>query len=349
MTIDDIDVVIEINISVTLQSRCCDNDVLTWQSADGETWVERTTPDEPEPPRGSGVHDVAVGHGLHVAVGTWASTPPNCSCYPIFASAWFSVDGRHWTQAPTDPAVFGLNDDIEHVWVTPSGFAAVGLDRDEHDWNVVQAGFWTSNDGRTWTQLHGVEGPRHDRGGEWAVAKGPTGAVVLTPTTGWRTVDGVQWTKTADFPPSADGQHEPWQVFALGNMFAGLRPVRSGSNDNGPTATEELWLSTDGGPWERVGPAFGVLPSENLAVSQIRPTPLGYIALGGAPASTIWISTDARSWQRVPDLEQIFGGYLNDVVAFKDRLIIFGGVDAPTSMQQRTRAMTWVHALEPPT
>jgi hypothetical protein len=321
-------------------SSCCDFDRVSWESSDAETWKDRPYPSElDEGLFGAGALDFASAHGLRVAVGfaLVQPIPEHLKPDPSFAAAWFSTDGKQWERAVGDERVFGRGERIERVWATKDGFVALGWHGGLDIGNRSPAA-WSSEDGRTWVRLDGIDAPGVDGGNAVQLPSGEIVAVAGDPATVWRSSDGRNWTRLAGFARNAP--HPGPKLVLLENRIAALGSVSGG---------QELWLSGDrGSTWERIGMPFGP-KSEAYA---IRATPVGYVAIGNVALDpvkwrpTLWVSQDGRSWKGVPDLEGIFAeADLGDLIAFQDRLIIVGGVEAPSGNKPRYRAMTWVHAL----
>lgn len=120
-----------------------------WTSADGRTWTR--VADGPvfdrhpsaDPSLWTTMSSVASGPGVIVAVG-WEG--PGGAHGPA-ARAWWSVDGRMWTDAPGEgfEAHGETSTRLAAVTATRAGFVAAGPSD-----GACRGGIWGSSDGRAW-------------------------------------------------------------------------------------------------------------------------------------------------------------------------------------------------------
>ena len=123
-----------------------------WTSPDGSVWTRAV--DEPafhelpaaDPSLWTTMADVASGHDALVAVG-WDG--PGGAHGPA-GRAWWSRDGRSWTDAEGQGFPSGGEVDVrlERVVTTPSGFLATGFST-----GSCTGGIWASTDGTSWQCL----------------------------------------------------------------------------------------------------------------------------------------------------------------------------------------------------
>jgi hypothetical protein len=129
------------------------------------------------------------------------------------------------------------------------------------------------------------------------------GSIAPAPAT-WTSRDGLIWQLDTQVPAFVEVTPSPFGFF-------------------GATATDqgsEIWSSADGASWRRVADASVLGPG---AVSGLRYTALGLVAIGNSPAdkgAVSWRSTDGKSWQRSPHQDALAGGTLEDL-GFNDSVI----------------------------
>ena len=162
--------------------------------------------------------------------------------------------------------------------------------RHTEDSGLTAAVMWTSQDGRTWSN---VLDPR-DSEGPNAMAAGPGGLAAVFDDTGQLVVrvstDGSTWEQVADLGAArsedADGMPLDLEVSAIAASDAGF--VAAGGF--GPRC---LMAGVPCGPDEAL----------------------------------IWTSADGRSWSRLPKGEQFAHAGASDIVSWGDRFVIGGAQD----------------------
>ncbi len=122
---------------------------------------------------------------------------------------------------------------------------------------------------------------------------------VTTPASG-------RW-KRIDLPPRAEDGNE----FVNAIVRAGESVVIGGTEGRGPEARAAVWISAEGGEWERiVGPAFESDEPERLLELDWDDQASLLVAQGtrttsdGSPRSVYWSSVDGRDWNRM-DLDSL--------------------------------------------
>jgi len=199
--------------------------------------------------------DVARGNGVVVAVGS------DRSGGDMDAAVWYSFDGRTWTRAPHDEAVFGGggHQQINGVAAVGSGFVAVGSEGDDpyplsltYEPNEPSESFethaavWRSDDGITWSRV-----PHAD------AFSGADGGVVINDVA----YDGTRLVAVG----SEYHQVEPFAVWGWEpdprlNPDTGLPLDDGGPNEIDTDVDAAVWRSDDGVSWTRVdneGDVFG--------------------------------------------------------------------------------------------
>jgi hypothetical protein len=265
-------------------------------SEDGVNWVRLA---ERDPALNLGavlMFDVTAGGPGLVAVGMGCENEAE-GCAP-HATAWTSVDGTSWTRTPEDPAIYGdsatQTSAMAGVAETSHGLVAVGamefwtLDEEGVEQSVtIHPAVWTSGDGITWERT-------------WEGA-----GTVVAP-------DDYQ-----EVTPSMD---------AVVEGPDGTLVAVGASLDSAGEPIAAVWLSDDGGSWERVEPNTNVF-SPGTVMIEVAHGDSGFVAVGAdGPNVGIWRSLDGTTWTRVDTSAGPFdgGGGLSSVAALDGGYVVVG-------------------------
>jgi hypothetical protein len=325
-------------------------DAAVWLSTDGSTWERiasatfRGEPDQWGTDGDQFMADVAVGPRGLVAVG--GDTQAG-------AAVWVSPDGRTWTRAPHDQAVFGgtLYQFMHAVTAGGPGLVAVG----EAD---QRSAIWASPDGTTWNRVFvGEEYEFVEDVVTWGgrlYAVGYTGWVNCCPRIlvkefrprTWVSDDGLVWESlpdaTAAGGPGVDlGPSWPGLGGSLSAVTVtdGALLALGSTDEDGALVSPAMWRSTDGEAWAMAAGGFldytwaphaptALLAQEGRLV----------VALG---EGTIWGSTDGGTiWHQITAFEMSSGAtsggelfttgapwayeFVNDLLAVGPTVIAFG-------------------------
>jgi hypothetical protein len=256
-----------------------------WCSADGLAW--RTCPGTPSL-EGMTLASVAVGEpGLVVTGASEAG-----------AVALISADGVSWSRTDLP--------DTKHLTANAIAwhddrFVALGVDYENES---SPAFAWTSPDGRSWTRVSNVEGPRAAQvTGLVAVPEGfVAGGSALGRVAIWTSRDGQAWTRSS---PAGALRGDPGRLRLVGGHL--FLPV--GQN---------LWTSSDARHWFRT-----TVPGFGNGVFAVGAIPGGFVAVGrsseGDQAGVVAIAgADLSHWTLQPADPAFDGALALDVIMSPD-------------------------------
>lgn len=228
---------------------------MVWTSTDGVAWVQRSA----ETFDSAWLSAVSPGGPGVVALGTDLAGP----------AAWFSTDGVVWELAQVPPIPSFAAGDYA-VWgdVVSIGDRIVAGGVAELSGRGVaseQYLLWTSEDGRTWTEVSPDEVVLPGASVITGLAVGTSGIVMvgrgplIDEPAVWFSADGRSWHRA---PPEQEGFGSR---FRNGFAWGGLRAVAAGpggyvavggdgqcGGGDCPSAEAAVWTSTDGETWARV-------------------------------------------------------------------------------------------------
>lgn len=293
-----------------------------WLSTDARTWSRIA-----DFPSAEGSQAVAVTDGPAgiVAVGGEGN----------HAVTWRSTDGRAWEQAP-DAASWHDATQLRMTAVAASagGYAAVGYLGGLA--GPIEARFWWSTDGLTWTATGDGADVTASRAA--AVAAGPDGGFIAVGATGdartadgaaaWTSPDGRSWTRVPPDPALAAG------VMRGLTAAGGLGFVAVGSD---PDATRAMtWRSADGLTWEVAPDAasldnFGLkIEMRDVAWDGTRLVAAGHRLFGQQfPTGVLWVSEDGWTWERAVESAALSQGKVFGVTAGGPGLVAVGTYGSP--------------------
>jgi hypothetical protein len=243
-----------------------------WSSPDGLRWTKVL--DQPAfVPRSSEtelrIQHVAHGDADYVAIGY--SMP-----HPLKAVVLVSTDGAAWTRLPSNPAFSGVS--LDGIAAVGDRYVLVGHTR----W-PFRAIFWTSADGRTWSEMSAPPDtdPTDQSAGTYQVVAGPAGWLLTRSGSeqaqrAWWSADGTTWTRAAT-PPGAylSAPYEEPTVAAPSGFVADAWSDACASG---------LWTSDDAVEWDCVaGFSAESQPNRTMAASDVT-------IVTGDPAGTVWVA-----------------------------------------------------------
>ena len=265
-----------------------------WLSTDPRRWSRIAAF-----PASDGSQAVAVtdGPGGVVAVGVSGD----------HAAAWWSADGRSWSAAADGPDLHGSPQvRMTGVASSPDGYVAVGYLGGLA--GPIEARFWWSADGRSWSPGTLDGDPAGTRVA--AVEPLPGGGFVAVGATGdaraadgsavWTSPDGRAWTRLADRAALRRG------VMRRLTAAGGLGLVAVGNSADSTRAV--AWRSADGTDWTVAPDApslgnFGLgVEMHDVAWDGTRLVAAGHRLFGTQyPTGVVWVSTDGVTWDRATE------------------------------------------------
>lgn len=241
---------------------------------------------------------------------------------------WTSIDrGVSWVSVD-----IGM---VADITVTPDGFAAVGIERDNSDPNYNRTGgvLWTSPDGLIWTQIATSDDPEGESSsfrnvvwdGQQLVVLGHRGATYVSEGSGMEDSehDNVTW--------YSDGTaiSEPMPSSLRGNLDADSTAVTSHgiiATTHWSTPTVKTvgaaWISQDGVTWTTLDVEVGNYEYTDIGHSGddvfLSGSELGKIGDRG-----LWVTRDGSSWTRVELPEGLVDG-IPQQVEVSEGALVFG-------------------------
>jgi hypothetical protein len=257
---------------------------LAWTSPDGNGWTAHAVP-----VLGDGTVAERMTTVLATQDGFLAGGSAGPELFERHARFWRSPDGRTWTPAPDDSAVFA---DAEVRAITRLGdeYVAVGVVGSAQ--RITGSTAWTSADGDHWSR---VDAPDLARGRAIAVIAAPAGGLVAVGSDldehealAWTSQDGRAW----QLAPSEPSRQYHGKVRFTDVTVAGDELVGVGNYVGLQRGTAISWVSTDGRIWRQARSAPVQEQGEFYAVT---PAGAGIVAVGsfGAPDDyipTVWLS-----------------------------------------------------------
>ncbi|HEX6301474.1 MAG TPA: hypothetical protein VF148_13495 [Acidimicrobiia bacterium] len=208
--------------------------------------------------------------GRFVAVGHEQPSPLIGEYFPTRATAWYSPNGVDWTRSSLEG-----EGELRDVIALPGGDGALAVGQIDRGTAAV----WSSTDGEAW-ELVEVQ-PAVDGGsaGMLAITQGADGQLIVVgvetyppDASGpgpdldaaiWRSDDGKVWERMTSsalgapgYQPNTDGEFNSEIVGVDYSAGAGYVAVGSASRSGDdqmdfPTQYPAVWVSGDGGSWER--------------------------------------------------------------------------------------------------
>jgi hypothetical protein len=280
-------------------------------------------------------HFVIVGQ-RNVKVG------PDTTC--CASAIWTSDDALHWTLATVDGASSDLVE-IRDLTIGGSGLVAVG---DESTDSTVTAAVWLSTDGRHWDRVasDGFSPGRMLRVGgtmHGLVAFGDDCSCIYSDVVAagadrgrdlmWTSVDGVTWQRAIS--PVGLTLGPGGVLINTNDEHTAL--VTAWQSPDAATRPIEVWRTTDGTGWKRVGELPG---SAGADVWRVAGGTTGYVAIG----TRIWISPDAIRWTVSSSASP---GPVSDLLALPNGFVAVGARSTATGCAIPEGAFigqTWVSA-----
>lgn len=225
------------------------------------------------------VNDLIYADGIYLAGGATGGR----------AGVWWSRDGWTWNAAtierPEEPS------GIQHMVPWHDGFVALGSDKTINN----QAGVWTGSPRAESWEYHGTFPA--DSGPAVGLAAGQQLLAITggeTGLTGWRSPDGVEWTR---FELTGLTEAQLAGITSDGDAFYAYG---SSQDDVGPLSS--IYRSEDGVTWQVVMQAANPSHStvRDIVVADGRMVAVGYDPYGESQSIiSLWETTDGVEWERI--------------------------------------------------
>ncbi|TQV74553.1 hypothetical protein FKG94_16205, partial [Exilibacterium tricleocarpae] len=302
-----------------------------WSSLDGITWARATTNAAFSPRDG---HQVVAFNDKLWLVGGYDGRVTN--------DVWSSPDGIAWTQEETGNAVFSPRQKHQVVVFDNKLWVIGGLVGDYYGEELALAeegegesdytnDVWWSSDGIEWNQVlpsGDVFSPRFGHqvvvldGKLWLVG-GIGGEFIEAQTDVWSSENGSAWTQVSTTAPARSGEDQV--VVFDGKLWL------VGSEDVFGEVTNSVWSSQDGDEWSSIpnDVAFpGRMAGYQVVAFDDRLWLVGGLTsdFDGGLKNDVWSSLDGSEWTQVPTSEAFPPRYGHQVVVFKNKLWLVGGI-----------------------
>lgn len=174
-------------------------------------------------------------------------------------AVWLSKDGRDWRRQPNAVGdVFGVNNRVERIVGTGSGYLAVGENSRKGDFSDATPAVWLSADGRRWEPRIGDQIGLQVRNGDFSLVEAAAGGDVIL-------------LEALIKPDGKDPYRRVWRSEDGGRTWApsdvpvpkGSRGLMIGGGDGGFLAVREMkssgdffgqaYASEDGRTWRKAG------------------------------------------------------------------------------------------------